>query len=183
MAPRRIGRSDATPRAVSDVFQPAERSLSDEIAALQKLTVDDLRARWRATGGRTAPGGLPRNLLLRMLAYKMQTELFGDLDRNSSSELEAIADRLAKLPAGEKMSAAVAPVRRRPLKPGAILVREHDGVQHRVMVMERGYAWNGETYDSLTKIARDITGTAWNGPRFFGLRAKRKQARRPELRS
>jgi hypothetical protein len=56
------------------------------------------------------------------------------------------------------------------LKPGALLVREHAGVQHRVTVVEAGFAWNGATYKSLSEIARAITGTNWNGPRFFGLR-------------
>ena len=58
----------------------------------------------------------------------------------------------------------------RPLKIGAEFVREHDGVLHRVRVVEGGYAWSGTTYRSLSEAARAITGTRWNGPRFFGLR-------------
>ena len=60
--------------------------------------------------------------------------------------------------------------RRTELKPGTILTREWNGQIHRVMVVDDGFAWNGKTYDSLSKVAFAITGTKWNGPRFFGLR-------------
>ncbi len=56
--------------------------------------------------------------------------------------------------------------------PGTVLVREWDRQSHRVTVMADGFAWNGKTYDSLSKVAFAITGTKWNGPRFFGLRDK-----------
>jgi hypothetical protein len=62
--------------------------------------------------------------------------------------------------------------RRADLKPGTILIREWKRCSHRVMVVDEGFAWNGKTYDSLSKIACAITGTRWNGPRFFGLRDK-----------
>ena len=59
---------------------------------------------------------------------------------------------------------------KRSLKPGTILAREHGGALHRVMVLDEGFAWNGSTYGSLSEAAHAITGTKWNGPRFFGLR-------------
>ena len=59
--------------------------------------------------------------------------------------------------------------------PGTVLVREWDRKSHRVLVMPDGFAWNGETFDSLSEIAFAITGTKWNGPRFFGLRDRRPQ--------
>src|SRR5262249_19874720 len=62
--------------------------------------------------------------------------------------------------------------RRADLKSGTLLLREWKGRGHRVMVVDEGFAWNGKTYDSLSKIACAITGTRWNGPRFFGLRDK-----------
>ena len=62
--------------------------------------------------------------------------------------------------------------RRTGLTPGTVLVREWDRKSHRVMVLADGFAWNGQTYESLSKIAFAITGTRWNGPRFFGLRDK-----------
>ena len=56
-----------------------------------------------------------------------------------------------------------------------MLVREWDRQSHRVMVLADGFAWNGQNYASLTKVAFAITGTRWNGPRFFGLRDKQTQ--------
>ena len=76
-----------------------------------------------------------------------------------------------------KRAPRVPPVpNRRSFKAGTILVREHAGVLHRVITMEQGFAWNGTTYRSLSEVAQAITGTNWNGPRFFGLRAKRSSA-------
>ena len=63
------------------------------------------------------------------------------------------------------------------IRPGTLLVREWEGVPHRVMVMAEGFAWNGSTYPSLSKVARAITGTRWNGPRFFGLRDQKGSGR------
>jgi hypothetical protein len=62
--------------------------------------------------------------------------------------------------------------KRTELTPGTVLVREWDRRSQRVMVMADGFAWNGQTYDSLSKVAFAITGTKWNGPRFFGMRDK-----------
>ena len=68
-------------------------------------------------------------------------------------------------------------LRRAELKPGTILTREWNGHPHRVMVVDAGFAWMGKTYDNLSKVAFAITGTKWNGPRFFGLRDKPSEAR------
>jgi hypothetical protein len=62
------------------------------------------------------------------------------------------------------------------LRPGTVLIREWDGAPQRVMVLADGFAWNGSTYKSLSQVARAITGTRWNGPRFFGLRDKKDRA-------
>ena len=66
--------------------------------------------------------------------------------------------------------------KRTELTPGTVLTREWDRRSQRVMVMADGFAWNGQTYDSLSKVAFAITGTRWNGPRFFGLREKEDRA-------
>src|SRR6202042_1377690 len=63
------------------------------------------------------------------------------------------------------------------LKSGALVVREWNGRTERVMVLDEGYAWNGGVYRSLSQVAKAITGTSWNGQRFFGLRGGRKDAR------
>ena len=88
--------------------------------------------------------------------------LHGDLDTASVRALDRLAkagsDRSAPLPQASSV------------RPGTLLVREWDGVLHRVMALEQGFAWNGTSYRSLSEVARAITGTRWNGPRFFGLR-------------
>lgn len=73
--------------------------------------------------------------------------------------------------------------KRTELTPGTVLVREWDRQSQRVMVMSDGFAWNGQTYDSLSKVAFAITGTNWNGPRFFGLRGKEDRLAMGEARS
>jgi hypothetical protein len=112
----------------------------------------------------------------------MQTNVFGDLDRDTLRFLEQVAaDRERRRAAGElrsgKSSPPVPPVpARRGLKPGTVLVREYNNVLHQVMVVAGGFAWNGTTYGSLSEVAFSITGTKWNGPRFFGLRSGTKAA-------
>jgi Protein of unknown function (DUF2924) len=61
----------------------------------------------------------------------------------------------------------------RQVKAGSVIIREHQGVVHEVLVVQGGFCWQGKTYDSLSTIAKTITGTSWNGPRFFGLRSKK----------
>ena len=113
---------------------------------------------------------MPRHLLFAVLAFRIQADRFGDLDHQTRKVLDrtdvhetgsAMSDRLMSLDQ-----------KRTNLTPGTVLVREWDQRSHRVMVLADGFAWNGQTFDSLTKIALAITGTRWNGPRFFGLRNK-----------
>ena len=138
-----------------------------EIAHLRGLDLDGLRARWRSLTGRAAPAHVPRTLLLRVLAYRLQAAALGDLDRASARLLERIAS------AGRAGKQAAIPVPdRMGLKPGTVLVREWEGTPQHVMVLADGFAWNDNTYQSLSQVARAITGTRWNGPRFFGLRDK-----------
>src|SRR5690348_1693784 len=106
---------------------------------------------------------------MRILAYRRQAEVLGDLSRTTKSLLDELAR--AKTTGGS----AAAPIlsaqgHTRRLRPGTVLVREHEGHNHHVMVTDNGFAWNGTQYSSLTKVAFAITGTRWNGPRFFGLR-------------
>ena len=152
--------------------------LSRDIALLEDLDLTDLRIRWRQRLRTTPPVSLNRSLLRRLLAYRLQAKVLGDLAPETVSMLTRIAkDNARRLDATDKLKPkAVPPIppvpRDHSLKPGTLLVREHAGVLHRVMVMADGYAWNGATYTSLSEVARAITGTRWNGPRFFGLRER-----------
>jgi hypothetical protein len=145
-------------------------SVEDEIAHLRALGPGGLRARWRSLFQQPAPAHLTRHLLFAVIAYRVQADRFSDLDHTTKQVL----DRMAAKEAGSVTSARLASFdqKRTELTPGTILVREWDGQSQRVMVMAGGFTWNGKTYDSLSKVAFAITGTKWNGPRFFGFRDK-----------
>jgi hypothetical protein len=145
-------------------------SFKDEIAHLRDLDLAGLRARWQSVFQRSPPLHLPRHLLFAVLAFRIQADRFGDLDH----ETRKVLDRTDVHETGSAMSDRLMSLdqKRTSLTPGTVLVREWDRQSHRVMVLADGFAWNGQTFDSLTKIAFAITGTRWNGPRFFGLRNK-----------
>jgi Protein of unknown function (DUF2924) len=130
-------------------------AIEAEITRLRSLALDALRRRWRAVFGRTPPVALSKDLLGRMIAWRMQERVFGGLDRESLRFLDGLA-RHGGSP-------------RRHLKPGTVLVRDYQGQRHTVTVAADGFDWQGTTYGSLSAIARAITGTAWSGPRFFAL--------------
>jgi Protein of unknown function (DUF2924) len=138
-------------------------AIEAEIDRIRSLGLDELRKRWRMTFGAIPPRALTKDLIARMITYRMQEEAFGGLDR-------ATIKFLVRLARGEK------PELNRRLKTGTILVREYRGERHTVTVVPDGFVWRDATYPSLSTIARAITGTAWNGPRFFGLRLAEGQA-------
>jgi hypothetical protein len=148
----------------------AKMSVLDDIAHLRGLDVVGLRARWQSVFGRESPPHLTRHLLFAVMAYRLQADRFGDLDHATKQVL----DRSVTREAGPTMSTRLASFDQKQAEftPGTVLVREWDRRSQRVMVMADGFAWNGTTYDSLSKVAFAITGTHWNGPRFFGLRRK-----------
>ena len=146
---------------------PDQKALGVEIARLRDLDVGALRSRWHAVFGRRAPPHLPRHLLFRVLAYRLQADHLGDL----YGESQRLLDR-SESPEKAGQRAVDLDRRTRDLKPGTVLGREWKGQMQRVAVLADGFAWNGKTYPSLSKVAFVITGTHWNGPRFFGLRDK-----------
>jgi Protein of unknown function (DUF2924) len=158
-----------------------ETSIEDEIVHLRGLDLKGLRARWQSVLQRPPPDHLPRHLLFAIIAYRIQADRFGDLDH----ETRQLLDRTDGKESGTAMSARLVTFdqKRTQLTPGTVLVREWDRRSQRVMVMSDGFAWNGQTYDSLSKVAFAITGTRWNGPRFFGLRDKEDRLAMGEARS
>jgi hypothetical protein len=144
---------------------PDHKKLEAEIARLRDLDNGGLRKNWHAVFGRLPPPHLSRHLLFRILAYRLQADRFDDLDHESKKLLDR-SESPEK--AGQK---AVGSVRRiADVRPGTVLGREWKGRMQRVAVQADGFAWNGKTYPSLSQAAFAITGTRWNGPRFFGLR-------------
>jgi hypothetical protein len=148
--------------------------MNAEIERLKTLDVREVRIQWRNRFGRMAPKNLPKSLLVRVLIYHVQADLLGDLE----PEVVRVLDRFAaRDPSLRRRGRPRAPSTGDGpgIKPGSVLVREWSRRVHRVMVLEEGFAWEGKTYGSLSEVARVITGTQWNGRRFFGLdRAKQK---------
>jgi hypothetical protein len=147
-----------------------QNSIEDEIAHLRGLNIKSLRSRWQGVFQRPAPAHLTQHLLFAAIAYRLQAERFGDLDHATKQMLNGLGAKEA----GPTLSAQLASFdqKRTKLIPGTVLVREWNRQSQRVMVLAEGFAWNGQTFDSLSKVAFAITGTKWNGPRFFGLRDK-----------
>jgi hypothetical protein len=146
--------------------------LKTDIERIRTLDLDGLRVQWRNVFARRAPRTLPRGLLVRVLAYRVQADALGDLDPKVLQVLEGFAARDSRLRPRARADGryGAAPSFPSPrIKPGSVLVREWAGRTHRVMALEVGFAWEGKTYRSLSHVARAITGTQWNGRRFFGV--------------
>jgi len=106
-----------------------------------------------------------------MIAYRLQAEAMGDLDTETLrflKQIESAPSKQAAVPLTQAFDQ-----RKRELSAGTVLTREWNSHQHRVIVVDGGFSWEAQTYKSLSEIAKAITGTKWNGPRFFGLRDKR----------
>jgi hypothetical protein len=146
---------------------PLDASVLSIVADFEGHDLNGLRRQWRAHLGGEAPAHLPRWLLMRVLAYRLQSDAFGDLEKSVQRMLRSDRDDDATAPFDRR-----APQTREGggLKAGALLVREWNGRLERVMILEEGFAWNGQTFGSLSQIAKAMTGTTWNGHRFFGLR-------------
>jgi hypothetical protein len=161
---------------------PHPDMLAAEIEALAVLSLHDLRVRWRRMFRTPPPDRLGASLLRRILVHKLRARAMGDLDAESVRFLERIArDHEDRRKAGgikPKAVPVVPPVQReRGHGEGTLFVREFAGEMHRVVVVRGGFEWQGAVYRSLSQIARQITGTTGNGPRFFGLRDKPERGR------
>ena len=143
-------------------------SIEEEIAHLCGLDLKNLRIRWKGQFKSVAPEHLPRHLLLAVLAYQLQADRLGNLRPDIRKVLDQTVDCEGQ--GGPSVQLAKFDRQRKVLSTGTMLTREWRGKTQRVMVMATGFGWNGKIYDSLSKAALAITGTRWNGPRFFGLR-------------
>ena len=146
----------------------SRESIDRELAKLDAMSLAQLRAAWLETYGSQAPRLKGRDILVRIMAWRIQAEAFGDHDASVKRKLRELAAAFAKDP-----NHPVAPSPN--LKPGIVLTREWKGVVHRVLVQADGFIHDTRRYRSLTDVARAITGTQWSGPRFFGIEQRVRQ--------
>ncbi|WP_082025507.1 MULTISPECIES: DUF2924 domain-containing protein [Methyloceanibacter] len=154
------------PQRRGRVSAQAEADLVARVNALPDCPRAELEAEWRRLWSPHVPHHASRAFLVRAVAYGLQAEVYGGLDSETR--------RLLKK-AGQTNGKSSRPQRRR-LSKGSKLFREWHGETHEVLVLDKDFAWRGETYPSLSAIARAITGTNWNGWAFFGLKRRTKEA-------
>jgi hypothetical protein len=130
-------------------------ALTAEIAALRRLSRQQLKDRWRATFKAAPPAAFTPDLLARGLAWRLQERALGGHSTSARSAL--------------KCADAQTALRRSALRPGNRLVRRWRGRTYVVEVHQQGFAFEGQQFGSLSEVARKITGTRWSGPRFFRL--------------
>ena len=137
------------------------------LAALKAAPIADLKQQWRTLFGKEPPP-FSRTYIQSRLAYRIQELAYGGLKPETVARLEAL---------GQQLDGGHITLRRirRDAKPiaGTRLVREYQGIEHTVTVLADGYEWQGRPYQSLSAVARAITGTRWNGLVFFGLKNQR----------
>lgn len=140
--------------------------IEEQLAGLATMSPARLRAEWRRLNrGRPLTEGLTSSQLTRSIAWRLLEKMQGGLPPTRVRQLDRLAGQL-ELDGDLEMAAD------QPLKPGSQLVRHWHGKPYTVTVLDRGFEFDGQLHSSLTQIARQITGAAWSGPRFFGLTRK-----------
>jgi hypothetical protein len=159
---------------LSSIGQAANRHAVNEEALSRLLTLDigELRQQWRGLYKIQAPRHFSRELLVRAVAFRMQELARGGLRPEPQRQLRRIAQQFKET--GDATMRA-----RAKLKPGTRLIREWQGRTYDVLVLDDGFSWQGTRYRSLSAVAGKITGTAWSGPLFFGLKPNGSTTRRP----
>ena len=126
--------------------------LSEQLVWLEQADLQQLRDRWRDVFGLSAPVSLRRGMLSRAIAYRLQAQVYGDVRLGEA--LVRDGTLLAAKPAAD----------------GVKLIRSWRGELHEVEAQGDRFVYRGETWRSLSAIAREITGTKWNGLTFFGVK-------------
>ena len=138
------------------------------LAALKNMTVNELKADWQALFDAPAPNN-SRTFLESRMAYRIQELTYGGPDKQTRRLLDLLANEVEGTLTRKSQIADP----RNPVV-GTKLIREWDGIAHTVTVLKEGFEWGGQRYKSLSAVARAITGTRWNGYRFFGLRERKR---------
>jgi hypothetical protein len=140
---------------------------SAKLEELPHLRTPKLRALWQELFAKPAHPKLRRDLMIPILAYRIQEKAYGGLKPSTRKRLQKLAEELETDP-----KARLQPSRH--LKTGIKLIRQWQGETHEVLVVDRGFDYRNKRYASLSEIARQITGTRWSGPLFFGLKQPRE---------
>jgi Protein of unknown function (DUF2924) len=141
--------------------------ISAEIKELPRLRTRQLRTLWEELFAKPPHPKLRRDLMIPILAYQIQENAYGGLKPSTRKRLEKLAEELERNPKAE-----LQPVLR--IKSGTKLIRHWQGRRHEVLANDEGFDYRGKRYRSLSEIAREITGTRWSGPLFFGLKRNRE---------
>jgi Protein of unknown function (DUF2924) len=129
----------------------------EDIAAMARV---ELVTHWTALTGAPPPPRTSTPLIRRVVAYQTQARAMGDLSPKLQRELKALGSETVRKTAPS-------------MEPGGRFIREWNGVRHVVEAGETGYCWQGQSFRSLSAVAKAITGAHWSGPRFFGLAGPR----------
>lgn len=143
-------------------------ALEREIEELPSLKIAQLHAKWRQKLKEPPPLHVRKQLFVPILAYKLQEQVYGGLKPDIRRKLEKFAAIYRRNPRANQGLE-----NRRSIKSGTRLLREWNGETHQVTALEAGFEYRGNRFKSLSVIAREITGTRWSGPAFFGLKDRR----------
>ena len=146
-----------------------DQTVLARLATLKAMSVKDLKTEWEKLIGSTAPNN-SRTFLEIRIAYRIQELTYSGPDRETRRMLDLLADEVEGVARRKNQIADP----RNPVV-GTRLIREWDGVEQTVIVLTDGFDWQGRKYKSLSAVARAITGTRWNGYRFFGLRERKRE--------
>jgi hypothetical protein len=188
--PRREGGADMGKREQVRKDRAAVATVSEQLTALEKMTVGELVVKYREVFG-VPTRTRNKSYLRKKVGWRIQELAEGGLSPRALAKIEELAPqapvrwRTTQQPAAAPAATAVAVVAtpipdpdrdpRLPL-PGSVIVRVHKGVEHRVTVLDDGFEYNGERHPTLSQLARRITGTPWNGFLFFGLQSRAQPA-------
>ena len=151
---------------------PKQLDLATKIQAIEKAPIAEMRRIWVAELGTEPPDIRAYETLRRILAWNVQAKYLGGLSQTAHQHLDRLVAAIDRDPKGK--SAVLR------LKPGMVLVRTWKGVKHQVLIKPDGFEHTGRSFQSLSEVARHITGTRWSGPLFFGLKkSQTKQRKNP----
>jgi Protein of unknown function (DUF2924) len=152
-------------------MRTGETSMSNEISTkldeLPRLRTAKLRVLWQELFEKPVHPKLRREMMIPILAYRIQEKAYGGLKPSTRKRLEKLAQELKRDPKAQ-------PQTHQQIKTGTKLLRQWRGETHNVIVVDEGFDYRNKRYRSLSEIARQITGTRWSGPSFFGLKQPRK---------